>query len=195
MRWLAGVAAIIAAVVDSLYVGIVVNQSNQGPRDPLGSTVIFVATFIAVLAVTAALAALRPATAVRPALLGLSAVGLMAIGVVAIFSIGLPLILAGGLAFVALLSSLRQPRHPAGILKAGAGALLALAIFVGGFEATVRAIACPASGVETGSGSGLVSGPYHYTCVNGKLTVYPGACNSGGASYDANGSVTSVTTC
>ena len=195
MRWLAGVAAIIAAVVDILYIGIVIRQNSQGPHDPLGSTVIFVATFIAVLAVTAALAALRPAATRRPALLGLSAIGLLAIGVVAIFSVGLPLIVAGGLAFVALLSSLRESRQPAGILKAGVGALLALAIFVGGFEATVRAIACPASGVETGSGSGLVSGPYHYTCVNGKLTIYPGACNSGGASYDAHGNVTSVTTC
>jgi len=195
MRWLAGVAAIIAAAVDILYVGIVINQSRQGPHDPLGSTVIFVATFIAVLAATAAVAALRSATVWRPALLGLSAIGLLAIGVIAIFSIGLPLIVAGGLALVALLASLRESRQPAGILKAGAGALLALAIFVGGLEATVRAIACPATGVETGSGSGLVSGPYHYTCVNGKLTIFPGACNSGGASYDANGNVTSVTTC
>jgi hypothetical protein len=195
MRWLAGVAAIIAAAVDILYVGIVINQSRQGPHDPLGSTVIFAATFIAVLAVTAAVAALGSATALRPALLGLSAVGLLAMGVIAIFSIGLPLILAGFLAFAALLVSLKASPQPAGILKAGAGALLALAIFVGGFEATVRAIACPATGAETGSGSGLVSGPYHYTCVNGKLTVYPGACNFGGASYDANGNVTSVSTC
>ena len=173
MRWLAGVAAIIAAAVDILYVGIVINQSNQGPHDRLGSTVIFVATFIAVLAVSAALAALGSA-ALRPAFLGLSALGLLAIGFVAIFSIGLPLLLAGGLAFVALLFSLRESRQPAGILKAGAGALLAVAIFVGGFESTVRAIACPATGIETGSGSGIVSGPYHYTCVDGKLTVVSG---------------------
>lgn len=83
MRGLAGVAAVIAAVVDILYVGIVIRQSNQGPHDPLGSTVIFVATFIAVLAVNAALAALGPAPALRPALLGLSAIGLLAMGYVA----------------------------------------------------------------------------------------------------------------
>jgi len=73
--------------------------------------------------------------------------------------------------------------------------LLALAIFLGGFEATEHAIGCPANGVETGSGSGFLSGPYHYTCVNGKLTVYPGACNSGGATVDASGNVISVSTC
>jgi hypothetical protein len=66
---------------------------------------------------------------------------------------------------------------------------------VGGFEASERVIACAPTGVETGSGSGLLSGPYHYTCVNGKLTVYPGECNHGGASYDASGNVTSVSTC
>src|SRR3981081_3177187 len=107
MRWLAGVAAIIAAVVDILYVGILISQSARRPRDPLGLTVIFVTTFIAILALSA----------------------------------------------------------------------------------------CRATGVGTGSGSGIVSVPYHYTCVNGKLTIYPGACNSGGESYDANGNVISVTTC
>src|SRR2546426_184893 len=114
MRWLAGVAAIIAAVVDVLYYGFV---GHQGGHDPLGWRVAFVATFIA------------------------------------------------------------------------------LPIFLGGFEVTEHAIACPAKGVETGSGSGLLSGPYHYTCVNGKLTMYPGACNSGGATVDASGNVISVSTC
>lgn len=84
------------------------------------------------------------------------------------------MIVAGGLAFAALVISVRASRQPAGILKAVAGALLTVAIFVGGFEATVRAIACPATGIEEGSGSGIVSGPYHYTCVNGKLTVVGG---------------------
>jgi hypothetical protein len=192
MRWLAGVAALIASVVDILYYGFVM---NQGARDPLAWRVVFVAGFVAILAVAAALAARDSSTALRPALLGLSAVGLLGMGFIGIFSIGLPLLLAGALAFIALLASLRASRQPGGLVKAGAGALLALAVFLGGFQVTELAIACPAKGVETGSGSGLLGGPYHYTCLNGKLTVYPGACNSGGASYDANGNVISVTTC
>ena len=190
MRWFAGVAAIIAAVVDVLYYGFVNHQGG-----PLGWRVAFVATFIALLAITAALSTRASATAWRPALLGLSAIGLLSMGFIAIFSIGLPLLLAGALACVALIFSLATSRQPAGILKAGAGALLALAIFLGGFEVTEHAIACPVSGAETGSGSGFLSSPYHYTCVNGKLTVYPGACNSGGAAVDASGNVTSVWTC
>lgn len=171
MRWFAGVAAIIAAVVDVLYYGFV---GHQAGHDPLGWRVAFVAIFIALLAIAAALSTRASAAAWRPALLGLSAIGLLAMGFIGIFSIGLPLLLAGALACVALIFSLTGARQPAGILKAGAGALLALAIFLGGFEATERAIACPARGYESGGGSGLLSGPYRYTCVNGKLTIYAG---------------------
>jgi len=192
MRRLAGVAAIIAAVVDAVYYGFV---SHQDGHDPLGWRVPFVVTFIALLAITAALSTRASATTWRPALLALSAIGLLAMGFIAIFSIGLPLLIAGALAFVALIISLAASRQPAGILKAGTGGLLALAIFLGGFEATEHAIGCPAKGVETGSGSGFLSGPYHYTCINGKLTVYPGACNSGGATVDDSGNVISVSTC
>src|SRR5260370_21284087 len=124
MRWLAVIAAVIAALTDILYFGVVV---GQGGHDPIRWRVAFVATFIAVLTMTAALSA--------------------------------------------------------------------LAIFVGGFEASERAIACAPTEGETASGSGLLSGPYHYTCVNGKLTIYPGACHPGAASYDASGNVTSVSTC
>jgi hypothetical protein len=192
MRWLAVISAVIAALTDILYFGVVV---GQGGHDTIRWRVAFVATYIAVLAMTAALSARASASAWRPALLGLSAIGLLAMGFIAIFSIGLPLLIAGALAFVALVVSLTASRQPAGLLKAGGGALIALVIFVGGFEASERPIACAPTGVETGSGSGLLSGPYHYTCVNGKLTLYPGECNHGGASYDASGNVTSVSTC
>lgn len=171
MRWLAVTAAVIAAVTDVLYYGIIV---GQGGHDPIRWRVAFVATFIAVLAITAALSARASSTAWRPALLGLTTIGLLAMGFIAIFSIGLPLLVAGALAFIALLLSLRASRQPAGLLQAGAAALIALAIFFGGFEASERAIACSPTGFESGSGSGLLSGPYHYTCINGTLTVYPG---------------------
>src|SRR5205809_2508745 len=129
MRWLAGVAAIIAAVVDVLYYGFVNHQGG-----PLAFRVAFVATFIALLAITAALSTRASATTWRPALLALSAIGLLSMGFIGIFSIGLPLLIAGALAFVALSFSLAAPRQPAGILKASAGGLLSLAIFLGGLE-------------------------------------------------------------
>ena len=75
MRRLAGVAAIIAAVVDAVYYGFV---SHQDGHDPLGWRVPFVVTFIALLAITAALSTRASATTWRPALLGVSAIGLLA---------------------------------------------------------------------------------------------------------------------
>ena len=128
MRWFAAAAAVIAATVDILYSGMV---SHAGARDPLGWRVTLVAAFIAALAMTAALSARASAAGWRPALLGVSAIGLLAMGFIAIFSIGLPLLVAGGLALVPLNASLTTSRQPAWILKAGAGALLALTIFVG----------------------------------------------------------------
>ena len=59
MRRLAGVAAIIAAVVDAVYYGFV---SHQDGHDPLGWRVPFVVTFIALLAITAALSTRASAT-------------------------------------------------------------------------------------------------------------------------------------
>src|SRR5207248_4201627 len=168
MRRLAGVAAIIAAVVDGFYYGFV---SHPDGHDPLGWRVAFVATFIAVLAITAALSTRASATTWRPALLALSAIGLLSMGFIGIFSIGLPLLIAGALAFVALMFSLAASRQPAGILKAGAGGLLALAIFLGGFGATDHAIGCPATGVDLGCGAVVLIRPYRVACVVGELYV------------------------
>src|SRR5260370_8157869 len=163
MGWLAVIAAVMEALTDILDFGVVV---GQGGHDPIRWRIAFVATFIAVLAMTAALSARASASALRPALLGLSAIGLLAMGYIAIFSIGLPLLLAGALAFIALVVSLTASRQPAGLLKAGAGALIALVIFVGGFEASDRAIACAPTAAEPGRGSGLLSGPYPSTPSN-----------------------------
>lgn len=155
----------------------------------------FVAAFIAVMVIAAALA-LRPSAASwRTVLLGLSSIGLLAIGYVGIFSIGLPLLLAGLAVLGVLIGSLVASPQPAGVLRAGAGGLLALVIFVGGLELTAQAISCPAVGFEGGSGSSLLRGPYHYLCVDGKLTVRPGECNRAGASVDANGHVIAVADC
>jgi len=80
-------------------------------------------------------------------------------------------------------------------MPAAAGGLLALVIFFGGLELTARAISCPAHGFEGGTGSSFLGGPYHYLCVDGKLTIRPGDCTHMGASMDPNGHVTAVTDC
>jgi len=194
MRWLAIVAAVIAAVLDVLYLGIV--RSQPGPSDGQYLRVPFVAAFIAVLAIAAALSVRQSAAKIRPALLALSATGLLTTGYIALFSIGLPLLIAGALAFVAAVLSVTRSPRPAGAMRALAGALVAALIFVGGFDLTERAIACPPAGFMSGSGQGFIfSGTYHYTCANGKLSVKNGFCNRSGASMDSTGKVISVSDC
>ena len=92
MRRLAVAAALIAGTVDVLYLGYV---GSQGPGDPQLLRVPFVAIFIAVMAICAALSARKSAARWRPLLLGTSAAGLLLLGYFGIFSIGLPLLVAG----------------------------------------------------------------------------------------------------
>src|SRR5437868_3345396 len=103
MRWIGVVVAVIAAAVDILYIGLV---NSQGGGDPEYLRIPFVAAFIALMAICAALSARRSSITVRAALLGVSAGGLLLLGFFAIFSIGLPLLLAGVLALLGVILTL-----------------------------------------------------------------------------------------
>lgn len=169
MRWTGVGAAIIAAAVDALYLG-VASSDAQFLRVP------FVAGFIALMAICAALSARASATRWRPLLLGISAAGLLLLGVIGIFSIGLPLLVAGLLALVGLINSLSRESAPGRSGRAAAGmvaggALLAVVVLLGGFIVSELAIRCPARGVIGGSGPSLLGGSYAYSCDNGKLTI------------------------
>jgi prepilin signal peptidase PulO-like enzyme (type II secretory pathway) len=169
MRWAAVCAAVIAAADDILYLG-AASSDAQFLRVP------FVAGFIALMAICAALSARASATRWRPLLLGISTAGLLLLGIIGIFSIGLPLLLAGLLALVGLIISLSRPgsapersgRAAAGMVAGGA--LLAVVVLLGGFILTELALRCPAHGVTGGSGSSLFGGSA-YSCDNGKLTI------------------------
>src|ERR1700694_815419 len=169
MPWAGVGAAIIAAAVDVLYLG-TASGDAQFLRVP------FVAGFIALMAICAALSARASALRWRPLLLGISSAGLILLGVIGIFSIGLPLLVAGLLALVGLINSLSRPRSAprrSGRVTAGmaaGGALLAVVGLLGGFILTEWAIRCPAHGVMGGSGSSLFGGSA-YSCDNGTLTI------------------------
>lgn len=175
MRWTGVVAAIIAATVDVLYLGLV---NTQGASDPAFLRVPFVAAFIAVMAICAALSARASAVGWRPLLLGVSAAGLLLLGFFAIFSIGLPLLVAGLVAFVGLINSLSHgwlshgasAKAAAGAMAVG-GAVIAVVILLGGFSLTELEISCPPRGTMSGGGSGVLGGSYTYSCNNGSLTV------------------------
>ena len=175
MRRLGVAAALIAGTVDVLYLGYV---SSQGAGDPQFLRVPFVALFIAVMAICAALSARTSAARWRPLLLGASAAGLLLLGYFGIFSIGLPLLVAGAFALVSLVGTLTLEGGPpagsgkaAGAGMAAAGAVLAVVVLVAGFSVAERAIRCPASGIESGSGPGVLGGSYEYSCNYGKLTI------------------------
>jgi hypothetical protein len=169
MRWAGVGAAIIAAAVDVLYLG-TASGDAQFLRVP------FVAGFIALMAICAALSARASATRWRPFLLGIAAAGLLLLGVIGIFSIGVPLLVAGLLALVGLINALRPGSAPGRSGRAAAGmvaggAVLAVAVLLGGFIATELALRCPARGVIGGTGSSLLGGSYAYGCDNGTLTI------------------------
>jgi hypothetical protein len=131
----------------------------------------------------------------RPAILAAAAAGLMLLGFFALFSIGLPLFIAGILSAVAAIRSLggRIRKNP--VLSEVAGALIALIVLLGGFEVTQRIIVCPPTGEMGGSSSGFLTGPYHYRCVDGTLTWYSGDCNGVTGGVDPNGNPLSANGC
>ena len=66
-------------------------------------------------------------------------------------------------------------------------AAIAVAVLVAGFTVIAGIIVCPEQGSMSGGGTGFLTGPYYYDCVNGELRYHSGSCNTG--ETDANGNV------
>jgi hypothetical protein len=187
---LAGAGLVV--VIDVFYLALIRSQASERV---VSLRVPFVAGFIGVMALAAVLGSWRRLDRYARLLLGLSAGGLVAMGLIAIFSVGILILLAAVPIVIAAVQSLVRVRRPIGIVQAFGGLVLALAVFLAGIQLTEIPVACPLRGYEAGSGSGLVSGPYHWTCVNGKLTVAPGECTHGGATVDPSGTVIATSGC
>src|SRR5258708_396414 len=193
LRLLTWIGFVIVLVTAFGYVVIIRAQETYPPE---AFAVPFVSAYLALMAAMLGVS-LRPgrlAVRLRPALRGGSAAGLVAIGVLALTSIGILLVVAGGLAAAAAVMTL-VGRQRSAFLDEAAAALVALALLVAGFEATDRLIICPAKGVSGGSGYGLVTGGYHYTCVDGHLDFRPGFCASSGGGIDSNGHAFATNNC
>lgn len=186
-RILTWCAIVVAVAADLVYVAIVYNFGT----DRTGiSRVVFVAAYLLLMALLllGSLAWRLPATP-RMALRAAAAGGLLVLGVLAAFSIGVPIIIGGILAATATVRTLAGPHLTMPALSTAAAAIVSVAVLVGGFEVTERMIFCPAHGFEAGSGYGLVSGGYHYYCVDGRLEFFSGFCASGGATVDPGGHI------
>ncbi len=184
MTWF---ALVFALATDAVYLLLVLGQGGERPDV---ATVVFIASYLIALAALLAASLLRRWSAVvRLSLRAAAAGGLLVLGVLAIFSIGLPLLIAGAMATGATVRTLRGPFLTVPSISAVAAAVVAVVVLVAGFEVTERLIACPAHGSSGGGGTGLVTGPYYYDCVDGQLTFHSGSCNTA-ASIDSNGTVT-----
>ena len=182
MTW---IALILVLATDIAYVVLI---RGQGAVAPDAYTVPFVAGYLLLLAALLMASLVRlPRPAWRMPLRAGAAGGLLILGVLAIFSVGLPLVIAGALATGATVRTLRGPQVTRASVSAIAAAVLAVIVLVAGFEITQRLIVCPATGSSGGGGNGFVTGPYYYDCVNGRLAYHSGSCSS--TSTDSSGNV------
>jgi hypothetical protein len=178
-------AVILVVGTDAAYI-LLIRAQGAGPAEPL--TVPFIAGYLAVVAALLMVSLLRLSRpGWRMPLRGAAAGGLLVLGVLALMSVGLPLLIAGGLAAAATARTMSAPQTRA-TLSAVASAVIAVAVLLTGFAVSGRIITCPPTGSMTGGGSAFLTGPYYYDCVDGRLTFHSGTCSSG--AIDANGAVT-----
>jgi hypothetical protein len=175
---LAWIAAAVAISADAVYVALIRAQGD-GPPDRF--TLPFIAAFLGLMTAMLIVSQTeRPAVLrIRTALRAGAAAGLLVLGILLLFSLGLPVVIAGVLAAGSAVRTLGGPLWTADSLTGIAAAVVAVVVLIAGFEVTGRMIVCPATGTESGGGSGFVTGGYHWECVNGTLTMHAGQCNGG----------------
>ena len=191
-------ASIVLVLADLIaYLLLIRGQGGGGSSPESAAVVPFVSSYMVLMAVLLWLSQLdRPRLAMlRPAMLASAAAGLLLLGVFAMFSIGLPIFLAGVLTTIAAIRALVGRNSKSAMLSEVAAVVIAVMVLVGGFEVTQRIIRCPPSETMSGGGSGFLNGPYHYECVNGSLIWHSGECNSGSQGVDANGNGLATSNC
>ncbi|MFI5284138.1 MAG: hypothetical protein ACHQ0J_13560 [Candidatus Dormibacterales bacterium] len=168
------VAIAILLLTDALYLALIFSQQERPSVDTV--SVGFIAAYMLLMAalLAASLSSHPRVVVARPLLRGAPAGGLLLLGTLAAFSIGLPLLAAAALAIIGTVRSVPRPRWRPPAALGALAAVAGVVVLVAGIDVTQRVIICPASGVAAGSGSGLVSGPYHYECSNGVLTFRAG---------------------
>jgi hypothetical protein len=166
-RTLVWIALVPPLLLDGVYL-LLIRLQGEGPPDVM--VVPFVATYLfAMVLLLAASLMTRLPSIVRLAFRAAAAAGLIVFGILAAFSIGLPIIICGVVAAVAVGLSFDQTRWRLDSVAGAAGAVVALTILVGGFDMVERVIACPATGESGGSTVGFFTGSRSWHCTNGEL--------------------------
>jgi dipeptide/tripeptide permease len=171
--------------------------AQGGPPPDSAAVVPFVGGYMLLMAALLGLSLLGNAQVamLRPAMLAAAAAGLLLLGFFALFSIGLPLSIAGILSAIAAIRSLSGRNGRSAVLSEVAGAVIALMVLLGGFEVTQSIIVCPPTGTMGGGSSGFLTGPYHYRCDNGTLTWFAGDCSGVTGGVDSSGNPISTNGC
>lgn len=185
--------ASVALVLLDVAVYLTVIRAQGGSDPPDAFTVPFVAVYLMVMAILLSISVSEGPrlAAMRPVLRTAAAAGLLVLGVFALFSIGLPIFLAGVLATVGAIRAMAVPHQARRTwLFEIAAAGVAVTVLVGGFVAAQQVILCPPHGTMSGTTSSFITGGYTYQCKDGRLTMQSGSCNTGTGTADSSGSVT-----
>jgi hypothetical protein len=171
-RLLVWIALVSVVVVDAGYLALIAILASHPPDI---YTVPFVAGYILLTAVLLALSLVEAPFMVplRPALRTAAAAGLLVLGVLAVFSIGLALLIAGGIAMAAAVMTIAAVHRATAVVSAVLAATLAVALVVIGLEIAWRTIVCPPTGEMGGDTVGVFTGGINFTCKDGHLTETP----------------------
>ena len=168
-RVLVAVAVVTIAAVVAVYVSLIRGQG--GPSTPDVLTVPFLAAYQVLMALLL-LASLLVPPPVRPAFRAAPSAGLLILGWLAAMSIGIPLLLAAGLAMGSTVLAIDARPGRRIVISTAVAAVLAVALLVGGFEFSWSYLVCPPTGESGGSTASLLGRGASYDCNNGALTVH-----------------------
>ena len=167
-RVLTGLALVVVAAVDALYIGLIAAQGGGDPATPL--VVPFVSAYLALIALLLVASLIAPAAS-APALRGGASAGLLAMGVLAAFSIGVPLLAAGVLSIVATVLAARLRPGARSVISAVLAGFVTVCLLIVGFQLSWSHLVCPAGGQGGGTEPSFIGPGPSYECGGGVLTV------------------------
>src|SRR5690348_9393387 len=118
------------------------------------------------------LASLLVSPSVRPALRAGPAGGLLVLGWLGAMSIGIPLLLAAGLAMGATVLAIDARPGRRVVVSVAIAAAVAIVVLVAGFEFSWHYLVCPPTGESGGTTASFLGHATIYDCNNGVLTTH-----------------------
>jgi hypothetical protein len=170
-RVLVAVSTVSLIAIVAGYIAIIRSQGAPPPDNVV--TVPFVAGYLLTMAVLLAVSLAEGPGIVRlrPALRGAAAAGLLVLGFIAAFSIGVPVLITGGLATGATVLALTARPSFKATLSAVVAAIVSVVVLGVGFQISWQTIVCPATGQSGGTTASVFTPGKTYECNDGVLTI------------------------